>query len=141
MKRSILEVLLLLMILLVTAGCNGYNLQEVEEILISKDDVSLTVKGETVFVYDSDDCQLAYNDGRNQFRAMRDDMSDYFSLTSHQQLVHLGQEFTADLDYTVSGRVRTEKNLKFTVEKIDNSANLLWLWSSSKKIGVVVKML
>lgn len=141
MKRSIFEVLLLLMILLVTAGCNGYNLQEVEEILISKDDVSLTVKGKTVFVYDSDDCQLAYNDGRNQFRAMRDDMSDYFSLTSHQQLVHLGQEFTADLDYTVSGRVRTEKNLKFTVEKIDNSANLLWLWSSSKKIGVVVKML
>lgn len=141
MIRNIIYFLIVGVVTLATAGCSRYNLEEIEEILISKEDVSLTVKGELIFAYESNDCQLAYNEGQNRFRTMKDDGSDYFSLTSYQKLSQLGQEFTADLEYTVSGRVRTEKTLKFRIEKIDNSSSLLWLWCSSKRIGVVVKML
>lgn len=118
-------------------GCNPY---DVEEILISRDDVSLTIKGEPIFVYDEGTCQMAYNADRYECRAMNDDVTQYFVLKAHERMTHAFQEFTADLTYTYMGNVVAEKDLLFRIEKIDNSIGFAWLWCSDAAIGIVVKL-
>ena len=118
-------------------GCNPY---DVEEILISRDDVSLTIKGEPIFVYDEGTCQMAYNADRYECRAMNDDVTQYFVLKAHERMTHASQEFTADLTYTYMGNVVAEKDLLFRIEKIDNSIGFAWLWCSDAAIGIVVKL-
>ena len=122
------------------AGLTGCNPYDVEEILISRDDVSLTIKGNPVFVYDEGTCQVAYNSDRYECRAMTDDATSYFVLKAHERMTHAFQEFSADLTYTKSGNVVAEKDLSFRIEKIDNSTGLVWLWCSDDAIGVVVKL-
>lgn len=123
--------------LAVLGGCNPY---DVEEILISRNDVSLTIKGESIFVYDEGTCQVSFNSERFECRAMTDDASEYFVLKAHQRMTHAFQEFTADLTYTFAGNKVAKTNLPFRIEKINNSNGLVWLWCSDEAIGVVVKL-
>lgn len=123
--------------LLCIAGCNPY---DVDEILISRDDVSLTIKGEPVFLFDPDNCQVAYNSDRNEYWAMTDDMSRYFVLKAHQQLSYIDQEFSAGLTYMLDAKERKEKNLTFKIEKISNDEGLVWLWCYSRNMGLVIKL-
>lgn len=137
MMKKFLAYLICGVVLAGLCGCNPY---DVEEILISRDDVSLTIKGEPVFVFDKGTCQIAYNADRYECRAMTDDVSEYFILKAHVRMTHAFQEFLADLTYTSAGEVLTQKNLPFRIEKIDNSTGLVWLWCSEEAIGVVVKL-
>jgi hypothetical protein len=61
-------------------------------------------------------------------------------LRAYQTLSSLGQEFSADLRYTESGKEKSEKDLTFRIEKISNSEGLVWLWCSSDNIGLVIKV-
>ena len=93
-----------------------------------------------VSIYDEDKCQLAYNTERNEYRAMKDDMSEYFTLKAYQKLTSINQEFTADLTYTVSGDAKTKKGLTFKIEKISNESGLIWVWCKDGGIGAVIKL-
>lgn len=126
--------------LIVMAGLSGCNPYDVEEILISREDVSLTIKGEPIFVYNDGTCQVAYNADRYECRAMTDDVTQYFIVKAHERMTHAFQEFTADLTYTYAGNVVSEKDLLFRIEKINNSTGLVWLWCKDSAIGVVVKL-
>ena len=118
-------------------SCNPY---KIDEILISRDDVSLTIEGLPMFVYNEDKCQLSYNTDRNEYRAMTDDMTDYFILKAQKKLTSVDQQFTADLIYTTSGTANTLNDLTFTVEKISNESGLAWVWCKSNAIGIVLKL-
>ena len=135
--KKFITYLLSLVVLLGLSGCNPY---DVEEILISRNDISLTIKGEPIFVYEDGICQAAYNSDRHEYRAMTDDISRYFIFKAQQRLTNAGQEFTADLTYTYAGEVVSLKDLDFRIEKIDNTSGLAWLWCSNDAIGVVVKL-
>ena len=126
--------------LIVMAGLSGCNPYDVEEILINREDVSLTIKGEPIFVYNDGTCQVAYNADRYECRAMTDDVTQYFIVKAHERMTHAFQEFTADLTYTYAGNVVSEKDLLFRIEKINNSTGLVWLWCKDSAIGVVVKL-
>ena len=123
--------------LLLTGGCVQY---DVTEVLLTRDDVSLTIKGNPLFVYDPDNCQVSYNTQKNEYRAMTDDGAKYFVLKADQSLSNFGQEFSADLRYTESGKEKSEKDLTFRIEKISNSEGLVWLWCPSDNIGLVIKV-
>lgn len=135
--KNIVSCLVPLTLLLCIAGCTQY---DVTEVLLSRNDISLTMKGNTIFVYDPDCCQVAYNTDKNQYWSMKDDESEYFILQAHQSLSSLGQEFTADLRYTESGKEKSEKDLTFRIEKISNSEGLVWLWCSSDNIGLLIRV-
>ena len=136
MKRIALYILSLLAFVCV-CGCNRY---DVEDVLLTRGDVSLTIKGEPVFVYDQNTCQAAYNSEKNEYRAMTDDMTKYFVLRANQTLSDIDQEFLADLTYTTDRKEKVEKGLTFKIEKISNSEGLVWLWCSSRNIGLVIKV-
>jgi hypothetical protein len=136
MKRFALYILAFAALTL-AHSCSPY---KIDEILISRDDVSLTIEGLPVFVYNEDKCQLAYNTERNEYRAMTDDMTDYFILKANQKLTTIDQQFTADLTYTTSGSPTTLKELSFTIEKISNESGLVWVWCKEYAIGIVAKL-
>ena len=136
MKKFALYILAFVAFALVQS-CSPY---KIDEILISRNDVSLTIEGVPVFVYNEDKCQVAFNTERNEYRAMTDDMTDYFMLKANQKLTHIDQQFTAELIYTTSGTANTLKDLTFTIEKISNDSGLVWVWCKEKAIGAVIKL-
>lgn len=121
---------------LTLAACQ-YN---AEEILLSRSDISLTVKGELQMSFDENTCQLGYNTGRNEFRVYDEKLANWFILRCSSKPTSEGQKITADLEYTTADDVKTFTDLEFTVEDT-NSDGLIWLWNRDKKIGIVVKAL
>lgn len=135
--KKILKYMAVLAAVLLMGSCMQY---DVTEVLLSRNDISLTVKGNPVFVYQPDNCQVAFNTKRNEYQAMNDDGSEYYVLRAYQTLSSLGQEFSADLRYTASGKEKNEEDLTFRIERISNSEGLVWLWCSSDNIGIVIKV-
>ena len=135
--KKILKYMAVLAAVLLMGSCMQY---DVTEVLLSRNDISLTVKGNPVFVYQPDNCQVAFNTKRNEYQAMNDDGSEYYVLRAYQTLSSLGQEFSADLRYTASGKEKSETDHTFRIERISNSEGLVWLWCSSDNIGIVIKV-
>ena len=117
------------------SGCDRF---QPEDILLPKSYISLTVKGEDQISYDEASWQLAHNEGRNEFRAVSDKLTDWMILRCDAAPYTVGQSVTAYLEYTTANDTKKLNSLKFTVEKT-SPEGLIWLWNDDKKIGVVVK--
>lgn len=133
MKR----IIIILTIILAAVGCHPY---DIDEILLQRDDVSLTIKGELIFSYDPGTCQLGYNPESNTFRVYADNLGHWFILTCRSSPDTEGQSVKADLEYTSQTDTKNLRNLEFTVKKNDREGNI-WLWNDDRKIGIVAKRL
>ena len=76
---------------------------------------------------------------QTEFRAHTDNMSDFFVATFTELPSYLGQDVTADLVWTTDRDVLTRKNL--TLEVIRIEGDQFWLWSSTGKIGLCMRVL
>lgn len=123
------------LMLAASTGCNRYH---VEDILLPRNEISLTVKGADQIVYDEESWQLGYNDERNEFRIVNDKLNNWVILQCDAVPSTVGQSVTAYLEYTTSNDTRKLNGLTFTVEKTSPDG-LIWLWNDDRKIGVVVK--
>ena len=130
MKR----ILLLLTVLITVSGC----IYDIDEILLQREDISMTVKGAEQFVYDPVTCQLGYNEAENEFRVLDDNLGHWFIVKCSSRPTTPGQEIRADLTWTTADNIRKKKGLKFTVKKT-RPDGLIWMWCKSDKIGVTVK--
>lgn len=131
MKKS----LVLLAILLCVCGCNRF---DPEEILLPREDISLTVKGEVMLKYDPMTFQLGYNEEMNEFRVFDDNIGNWFMLTCKERPSSVGDVVSADLRWTTPNSTKTRRGLRFSVEKTDAQGKI-WLWCKEDAIGVVVK--
>ena len=86
-----------LILALAAVSCNRF---DVEEILLIRDDVSLTWKGEEQFSYNPASCQLGFNASRNEFRAQTDNLSSWFVIRCYEMPVAEGEEIEADISWT-----------------------------------------
>lgn len=134
MKRTIIYIILCAM---ASAGCERF---PVEEVLLQREDISLSLKGEVLMQYTPDTWQLSYNAVKNEFRIHDDRMANFFSLKCDSKPSHEGQELKATLQYTTASSTRTENNLSLTVERIDGQGQI-WMWNRSKKFGIIVREL
>ena len=123
------------LMLAASTGCNRYH---VEDILLPRNEISLTVKGADQIIYDEESWQLGYNDERNEFRIVNDKLNNWVILQCDAVPSTVGQSVTAYLEYTTSNDTKKLNALTFTVEKT-STEGLIWLWNDDKKIGVVVK--
>ena len=128
------KILMLGILLTVMASCDRYNVQEV---LLSREDISLTWKKEPQVVYEPLTWQLGYNAGRNEFRVNDDSMANYFIFRSNVRPDTEGQEVTAYVEWTVRTNIKRYQNLKFEVRKVSPDGRV-WLWNKSQKVGVTV---
>lgn len=137
MKRNCLKILALCSVLLTSVGCVDY---DVEEILLMREDISLTLRGELHFKYDPMTCQAGYSPERYEFRVYDDVLGDWFVLKCSSDPAEKGKKVKASLEYTTSDSMMNLKDLDFEVRKTD-SEGYVWMWNDSRKIGVVVKRL
>lgn len=119
------------------AGCYIY---DIDEILLQKEVISLSIKGTDTIIYSPDRYQLSYNAEKNEFRVFDDNMAQWFSLTCDSRPSTVGQEVKADLKWTSPNSTKTRNGLTFRVQKTD-SGGLIWMWCESDAIGVIVKEL
>lgn len=123
------------------SGCIKYGFSEQEFIALGQN-VSLTVGGKPMFSYNSGYHQLAYNPGRNEFRANSDSFDKFFVLSCDSKPAAAGDEVNATLTYTDTKNNTVKVKGIFRVSKVNNdNGRTLWLWNAEKKTGVVVKEL
>ena len=124
-------------LVLLLASCERY---DVNEILLSRDDISLTWKADPQIVYEPYTWQLGFNAARNEFRVNDDSMANYFVLRCDGRPSAEGQEVTASVEWTQKSSVKRYEGLKFEVEKVGRDG-YVWLWNRSQKIGVTVRLM
>lgn len=118
-------------------GCVG---PQPDEVLLPRTEISLTIKGEEVMEHDPLTCQIGYNRERNEFRLVKDNISDWMIFRSNATPSNEGQEVKASLEYTSQSSTKTLTDLTFSVEKIAPDGTV-WLWNKDKKIGIVIRVL
>ena len=129
-----------ILIMLFSACLAGCNIYDVDEVLIQREDISMTLKATDVLIYKPDTYQLGYNAEKNEFRVFDDQMAYWFILTCTSRPSVVGQEVEADLKWTSPSSTKTKRGLKFEVMKTD-AAGHIWLWCDSDAIGLIVKEL
>lgn len=129
--------LIIVMIMAFAVSCNPY---DIDEVLLMRDDISMTMKGEVLFSYDPLTCQMSHNDSKNEYRMFDDKLSEWVIIRCGQRPSYEGQELTADLTWTSDSSVRTMKELTFKIERTDASGTI-WMWCRKKSIGIVIKNL
>lgn len=133
MKKIILSAAMLVCL----AGCQAY---DIEEVLLQREDISLTIKGTETLVYDPDTFQLGHNPQKNEFRVFDDNLGNWFTLKCDERPSTVGQTLAADLRWTTTNTTKTRNGLTFRVEKTDSEGHI-WMWCEKEAIGVVVKEL
>lgn len=133
MRLSRITVLLLVMAM--AAGCVKI---DIDEILISREDLSLTWKGEDQMDYDPLTWQAGSNVGRSEYRVHDDSMANYFVVRCSERPVTEGQYITADVEWTMKSAIKRYEGIKFSVMKLAPDGRI-WLWSRTQQIGIVMK--
>lgn len=118
------------------SSCQNF---DVGIVLLVRNDVSLTVRGEEQFVYDPLTCQLGYNMEDCEFRVYDDRLGDWFVLRCNVPPDTEGMKVRADIEFTTNDSTVSYDGLEFVVKKTDVSGHV-WLWNESRKIGVVISM-
>jgi hypothetical protein len=113
---------------------------DLDEVLLPREEVSLTLKGEPQFSYDPVTCQMSHKDRTNEYRVYDDRLSKWMIVKCTERPVTKGQTLHADVTWTASTATRVERNLKFTVEKTSPDGRI-WMWNKSQSIGLVIKNL
>lgn len=131
------QILIIMTLILCLTGCREY---DIEEILLQREDISLTIKGEDIISYRPETFQISHNARKNEFRVFEDDMGNWFALTCRERPSSTGQVLKADLRWTSTSTTKSRKDLSFSVEKTDSQGNI-WLWCEDHAIGVVVREL
>lgn len=131
------KTLLIFSAILCLSGCKGY---DIDEILLQREDISLTVKGVDMIVYDPATFQIGYNSQKNEFRVFDDNLGNWFMFRCSERPSAEGQRVKADLKWTTPNTTRTRKGISFRVEKTDSQGHI-WLWCEEEAIGVVVREL
>lgn len=118
-------------------GCvEGMSVEEFN----NETDIGLVIGSGYHFRYDEKNCQTGYNESRNEFWVMDDNMANYFILKC-DAFPDVGNTVKADLTYTTSNDIKTRTGLEFRVTDADSTTGKIWLWCKPKKIGAIVKVL
>jgi len=129
--------ILFLSMLMMAAACTRY---DIDEILVSRNDISLTWKGEEQFVYEPQTCQIGFNPVKGEFRAQADNLSSWFVMDFDTVPSAEGEVARADISWTGATDTRSMNGLEFQVRKVSGDG-MIWLWCKSAKIGVTIRKL
>lgn len=119
------------------SGCvrNGFT----EEEFTANNGISLYVNGELILSYTPEKHQIGFSPDTGEIRVSDDNMADYFILRfSGDMPCNVGEEKTADLEYTTSDNLKRLKGISFRVTRTDEATGLIWLWNESCKAGAVL---
>lgn len=119
----------------ILCGCADY---DINEVLLSKTDVSLSLRGAVIYTFNPNKGQYAYRPEINEYRVMDDDMESWFVFRSDIRPNTEKATVKADMQWATKTSISKVKDAAFTVEKVGDDG-LVWLWCESEKIGLVIK--
>ena len=128
------QAIILLSGLLLT-GCSEY---DIDEILLARPDVSLTMKGRELYSFNPDKGQISFNAEKNEYRMFDDDLGNRIELRFGERPSHEDQKLSVDVDWETDKGFKKEAGLEFEVKKTDENGQI-WLWNDSDNIGIVIK--
>lgn len=129
-----------IMIFMLLAAMTSCSLYDIDEVLLQRDEISMTMKGVEQFVYDPVTCQMSHNATTNEYRMFNDKLSDWLIVKCYERPSDEGQDVTADVTWTASSSTKSIRGLTFRIEKMDASGTV-WMWCRQKNIGIVIKNL
>lgn len=129
------KALFILLVGVMSVGCVKY---DVEEILLVRSDISLTMKGNDIYSFNPDKAQIGYNSELNEYRMFDEDFQNWVSMIWSEKPVSEGQVILINLEWDTRESARKKTGLEFEVRKTDGSG-MVWLWNSSDKIGLAIK--
>lgn len=129
----------ILLLLLAVTGLTACHSNKVSEEFLLTPGLCLEENGRMVFNYNPDNCQIACNPDRKQFRVMDDTMSRFYLLTCSALPSSVGQVLTADIRWVSGDSAQNLAGLEFKVEKLEDGQ--AWLWCQRRKIAVSVRLL
>jgi hypothetical protein len=112
----------------------------IDEVLLVRDDISLSIREELLMSFDENKCQLGFNSACNEYRVYDENLANWFVLKCSAKPTSEGQKVTVDLEYTTEKGIKTLADLEFSVVQT-SSDGLVWLWNKDRKIGIVIKNL
>ncbi len=113
---------------------------DADEVLLPREDISITMKGEELFTYNPLTCQMSQNPAAHEYRVHDDKLSKWMIVRCNERPANEGQELSADVSWTADKSTRSMNSLEFRVEKIDETGKI-WMWCKKKSIGIVIKNL
>ena len=125
-----------LAIAVLLCGCNDSRKRNA---FVENNDIRLQIGSTIQFRYDPLTCQLAFSRDRREFRAQTDNTSDYYSIVLSEVPANIGQRVSGDLTWTTETDILTRDDLDLEVLRIEGDQ--VWLWSSSGRTGVMIKLL
>lgn len=131
------RIIYILAMMLAATACIDNTL---DQVLLVREDISLSVREQVIMSFDENTCQLGYNSARNEYRVYDEILANWYILRCSAQPTSEGQTVKADLEYTTAKDVRSLTDLEFSVEKT-SSDGLVWLWNKERKIGIIIKNL
>jgi hypothetical protein len=108
------------------------------EILMQSSEISLTWKNTPQIVYEEGECQLGFNNERNEYRVYNDKLAYWFTVRCSEKPVSVGQVITAYVSWTGKTASKAYTGLEFLVKKT-NEEGMVWLWNESESIGIIIK--
>lgn len=120
---------------MVLSSCTQFNL---EDFITGHSEIGLTWRGELQIEYSAQDCQLGYNDRRNEYRVYDDKLSHWFVVRCSEKPSSEGQTLSADVSWTGKTEDKSLKGISLQVTKTDDKGKV-WLWNESEKIGIIIK--
>ncbi len=129
--------LIIMLTLLSAVSCVNH---DIGEVLLKRDEISLTIDGVEQFVYDPLTCQLAHNEKTDEFRVFDERLSGWFILKCDEKPTSEGQKVKANLSCSTAKGKKSFRDLTFSVEKTDEIGKI-WMWCQDKSIGIVIKNL
>lgn len=127
---------IILAILPMLAGCTTPN-WSYGSMFFGNEDIALIWKGLKQVQYKENSYQMGYNSSRHEYRVYDDKLSNWFIVRCSEKPVTEGQEITAEVSWTAESRTKEFKDVKFIVKKTDETG-LIWLWSQTERIEVVI---
>ena len=131
------RIIYILAMMLAATACIDNTL---DQVLLVREDISLSVREQVLMSFDENTCQLGYNSARNEYRVYDENLANWYILRCSAQPTSEGQTVKADLEYTTEKDVKSPTDLEFSVEKT-SSDGLVWLWNKERKIGIIIKNL
>ena len=125
-----------LAIAVILCGCNDTRRRNA---FVENNDIRLQIGSTIQFRYDPLTCQLAFSRDRREFRAQTDNTSDYYSIVLSEIPANIGQRVSGNLTWTTETDILTRDDLDLEVLRIEGDQ--VWLWSSSGRTGVMIKLL
>ena len=125
-------------LVLILSGCSSKSRMNEAEFVTTVSDISLAINGERIFTYYEKNHQLAYDEGKSQFRVMDDDLNNYFNVSLDRMPQNTGDVIPGTVIYTTDNDI-LQVSAEFTVSALKD--DMVWLWDGSSKVGAVVQIL